>query len=218
MVSMAAYDENRAELKELKSVTKELAARLSEDRWCIEQIADFRQLRAYLEKTPLLDMLMYDVTRPDARDYLRRIRKEYRSAGLLILADKSREQAFEVLEEFIREYLRAVQSSQELGEQFYIIDTKEGSIRIPYERICYFEAREKKIYVCAGNEEFAFYHTIDKLAEELPEQFIRCHRGFIVNKFKIRKIMLSQNIICLADGFAVPLSRSYKADVKELGR
>lgn len=240
MVSMAAYDENPAELEELKNVTKELAARLSEDRWQIEQLAGLKQLRAYLEKTPLLDMLMYDVTRLDALDYLRRIRKEYRSAGLLILADKStspmtymkpdihadslllkpwsREQVFEVLEEFIREYLWAVQSSQELGEQFYIIDTKEGSIRIPYERICYFEAREKKIYVCAGNEEFAFYHTIDRLAEELPEQFIRCHRGFIVNKFKIRKIMLSQNIICLADGFEVPLSRSYKADVKELGR
>lgn len=237
MVSMAAYDEERAELDELKAVTKELAARLSEDTWRIEQMSSLKQLRAWLEETPLLDMLLYDVTRLGALDYLRQIRKSYRRAGLLILADRdtspmtylkpdihadslllrpwSKEQVLEVLEEFIREYL---ETSRGMEEQFYVIDTKEGSTRIPYDRIYYFEAREKKVYVCAGKEEFGFYYTIDKLTEELPEQFIRCHRGFVVNSLKIRKIMLSQNIICLADGFEVPLSRSYKADLKEFGR
>lgn len=237
MVSMAAYDEEREELDELKAVTKELAARLSEDIWRIEQMSSLKQLRAWLEETPLLDMLLYDVTRLGALDYLRQIRKSYRRAGLLILADRdtspmtylkpdihadslllrpwSKEQVLEVLEEFIREYL---ETSRGMEEQFYVIDTKEGSTRIPYDKIYYFEAREKKVYVCAGKEEFGFYHTIDKLTEELPEQFIRCHRGFVVNSLKIRKIMLSQNIICLADGFEVPLSRSYKADLKEFGR
>lgn len=237
MVSMAAYDEERAELDELKAVTKELAARLSEDIWRIEQMSSLKQLRAWLEETPLLDMLLYDVTRLGALDYLRQIRKSYRRAGLLILADRdtspmtylkpdihadslllrpwSKEQVLEVLEEFIREYL---ETSRGMEEQFYVIDTKEGSTRIPYDKIYYFEAREKKVYVCAGKEEFGFYYTIDKLTEELPEQFIRCHRGFVVNSLKIRKIMLSQNIICLADGFEVPLSRSYKADLKEFGR
>lgn len=237
MVSMAAYDEEREELDELKAVTKELAARLSEDIWRIEQMSSLKQLRAWLEETPLLDMLLYDVTRLGALDYLRQIRKSYRRAGLLILADRdtspmtylkpdihadslllrpwSKEQVLEVLEEFIREYL---ETSRGMEEQFYVIDTKEGSTRIPYDKIYYFEAREKKVYVCAGKEEFGFYYTIDKLTEELPEQFIRCHRGFVVNSLKIRKIMLSQNIICLADGFEVPLSRSYKADLKEFGR
>lgn len=240
MVTMAAYDENRAELEEIKHVVKEMAARLSEDKWNIEQFSGLEQMRAYLEGLPLLDLLLYDVTRREALDYLRQIRKEYRLAGLLILADVNtspmtymkpdihagslllrpwtREQAWEVAEEFIREYLEAAHGIQGTKEQIYVIDTKEGRIRIPYDRIYYFEAREKKIYVCAGNEEFGFYYTIDKLAEELPEQFIRCHRGFIVNSLKIRKIMLSQNIIRLADDFEVPLSRSYKADLKGFGR
>lgn len=240
MVTMAAYDENRAELEEIRPVVKELAAKLSEDRWKIEQFSGLEQMRAWLENLPLLDMLLYDVTNREALAYLRQIRKEYRTAGLLILADVntspmtymrpdihadslllrpwSRQQAWEVLEEFIREYLEAAQSVQKTKEQFYVIDTKEGSIRVPYDKIYYFEAREKKIYVCAGNEEFGFYHTIDKLSEELPEHFIRCHRGFIVNSLKIRKVMLSQNVIRLAEDFEVPLSRSYKADLKEFGR
>ncbi len=240
MVTMAAYDENRVELAEIKRIARELAAKLSEDRWKIEQITGLDQMRAYLGDLPLLDMLLYDVTRREALEYLRQIRKKYRTAGLLILADGSispmtymkpdihadslllrpwsREQLWEVLEEFIREYLEEAQSSRDTNKQFYVIDTKEGSSRIPYDRIYYFEAREKKIYVCTGREEFGFYHTIDRLAGELPEQFIRCHRGFIVNSLKIRKVMPSQNMICLADDFEVPLSRSYKADLKEFGR
>ena len=67
-------------------------------------------------------------------------------------------------------------------------------------------------------EEYGFYLTMDRLAEELPEQFLRCHRSFIVNSRKIRKIMLSQNLIGLEDGFDIPLSRSYKAVLKGFGR
>lgn len=197
MVTMAAYDENRAELGEIRPVVRELAAKLSEDRWKIEQFSGLEKMRAWLENLPLLDMLLYDVTNREALAYLRQIRKEYRTAGLLILADVNTSPMT---------YMRPE------------IDTKEGSVRVPYDKIYYFEAREKKIYVCAGNEEFGFYHTMDKLSEELPEHFLRCHRGFVVNSLKIRKVMLSQNVIRLADGFEVPLSRSYKADLKEFGR
>lgn len=240
MVSMTTYDENVSELEKLKIVAKELAAKLSEDRWRIEQISSLEQLRSYIAGSPLCDMLLYDVSGMEALDYLRRIRKDYRAAGLLLLADRklspmsymrpdihadslllkpwTEEQVWEVLEEFIREYLETVQGKAGAGEKLYIIETKEGKISIPYDKIYYFEARAKKICVCTGREEFGFYHTIDKLREELPDQFIRCHRGFIVNSFKIRKVMLSQNVVCLADDFEVPLSRSYKADLKGFGK
>lgn len=160
MISMAAYGENRTELSELKTAARELAARLTEDNWRIEQIGSLWYLRAFLEETPLLDMLLYDVTLPEALDYLRIIRKTYRKSGLLILADKSvspmaymkpdihadtqllkpwsGKQVLEALEEFIRGYLSAA-----------------------------------------------------RYAESMAEQFIRCHRGFIVNTLKIRRIALS---------------------------
>jgi DNA-binding LytR/AlgR family response regulator len=95
-------------------------------------------------------------------------------------------------------------------ENSYVVETKDGMTHIPYEQIYFFEAREKKIYVCIGKEAYGFYGTIDKLVEELPSNFVRCHRGFIVNKNRIDRVVLSQNIIYLEDGFDVPLSRSYK--------
>ena len=99
-----------------------------------------------------------------------------------------------------------------------VLTSKEETLSIPYSQIYFFEAREKKVFVCTCREEFGFYHTIDKLEKDLPEQFIRCHRGFIVNTEKIRRISFSQNVIFLADDFNVPLSRSYKPLLRGLGK
>jgi len=240
MVSLVTYDNYKAELNELRDVVKELAAKLSEDNWNMEQFSEFDMLHDHIQLKPLMDMLLYDVTRKEALTYLFDVRKEYQLAQIMVLADVktspmeymkpgiradslllrpwNKKQATEVLREFIQEYLKNIRREKQEGAAAYIIDSKEGTLSIPYDKIYFFEAREKKIFVCTGQEEFGFYHTIDKLVEELPEQFIRCHRGFIVNGDKIRKIMLSQNIIYLADDFDVPLSRSYKADLKGFGR
>jgi DNA-binding LytR/AlgR family response regulator len=136
-------------------------------------------------------------------------------ASSLLLRPWNEKQAQEVLRELVQ---CLVKERGGTSGQSYVIESREGTISIPYDNIYFFEAREKKIFVCTGKEEFGFYNTIDKLQEELPEQFIRCHRAFIVNSEKIRKIMLSRNIIFLSDDFDVPLSRSYKAVLKQFGK
>lgn len=240
MVSMIAYDSYTKELDEIKWISKELISRLSEEQWFIEQFSSIAELSNFMKQKPLLDLLLYDVEEKEAVSYLQQIRRNYQKAHILLLADAStspmeyikpgicanslllrpwtKEQAVEILREFFLEYLKMIEQEKLEGSDLYIIESKEGTLSIPYDQIYYFEAREKKIYVSVGTKEFGFYNTIDKLAGELPEQFIRCHRGFIVNKNKIRKIMLSQNIIYLADGLDVPLSRSYKSVLKGFGK
>ena len=219
-------------------LSKDLAAMLSEDYWNMEQAITLDKLQAILEDKPLMDMLMFDVTPKDAIECLLKVRKSYRETQLMIIADLTtspmeymkpgimasslllrpwtKEQAREVLKEFFQAYIEKY--SQPDDKNMFVIESKEGNLHIPYDQIYFFEAREKKIFICTGKEEYGFYYTIDKLAEELPEQFIRCHRGFIVNKYKIRKVVLSQNIIYLVDDLDVPLSRSYKSIVKGMGK
>ncbi|MBQ6787677.1 MAG: LytTR family transcriptional regulator [Lachnospiraceae bacterium] len=238
MVSLLTYDKDSRELEILHMLSKDLAAMLSEDYWNMEQAITLDKLQAILEDKPLMDMLMFDVTPKDAIECLLKVRKSYRETQLMIIADLTtspmeymkpgimasslllrpwtKEQAREVLKEFFQAYIEKY--SQPDDKNMFVIESKEGNLHIPYDQIYFFEAREKKIFICTGKEEYGFYYTIDKLAEELPEQFIRCHRGFIVNKYKIRKVVLSQNIIYLVDDLDVPLSRSYKSIVKGMGK
>lgn len=51
---------------------------------------------------------------------------------------------------------------------------------------------------------------MEKLAEELPENFVKCHRSFIVNEEHITKIKLNENLLYLGRDLFVPVSRSYR--------
>ncbi len=219
---------------------KDTIAKVSEDYWEVRQFFSTQELREYLDKKPLINLIIYDICDKSALGLLPDLRKSYPEPWLMLLADGgispmeyikpelqvsslllkpwTKQQVSDALYDFLNGYIGRYGRKTQDGTGFYVAETRNGMINIPYEQIYFFEAREKKIYVCTGGEAYGFYSSIDRLAGELPPYFARCHRGFIVNTKKIRKIMLSQNIIYLSDGFDVPLSRSYKAALKGMGR
>ena len=85
-----------------------------------------------------------------------------------------------------------------------------------YSDILFFEARAKKVAVKTFGQEISYYDSLDTIAETLPPYFIRCHRSFIVNMNQIKSMHFGENTIRLKDGSAVPISRSYKGDVRRL--
>lgn len=221
---------------QIVAAVKDTVAKISEDYWDIKQIFATKELQEYLSEKPLVHLIIYDVCDKEALKLLAELRKNYPQPQLMILADMSispmeyikpdlkvssllikpwtKQQLDDVLCDFLNDYVEDSAQAADSRADAYVVETREGTINIPYEQIYFFEAREKKIYVCIGKEAYGFYSAIDKLVDELPSYFARCHRGFIVNTKKIRKIVLSQNIIYLSDGFDVPLSRSYKAALK----
>jgi DNA-binding LytR/AlgR family response regulator len=120
-----------------------------------------------------------------------------------------------VLSELIGSYCSRFKSRED--EEVFLIETREGNQRVPLSQISYVEAREKKIFICTRSESFGFYDTIDHMLETLPDNFLRCHRSFIVNMDKVKKVHLSDNMIELDTGETVPLSRSCKKAVREYG-
>ena len=235
-----AYLKTKRDIAKLNPMAKDLIAKISEDKWEIKQISSLQELQEYLMENPLVHLIIYDICDRWSLEYLPLIRKSYPPWWVMVLADVSvspmeyvrpnlrvnslllkpweKQQAYDVLFDFFSEYLAYAVNEKKEGLHSYVVESREGTIHLPYDQIYFFEAREKKIYVCTGKEEYGFYSSIDKLSEELPDYFMRCHRGFIVNTKKIRKVVLSQNIIYLSDGFEVPLSRSYKAVLKGMER
>ena len=66
-----------------------------------------------------------------------------------------------------------------------------------------------------GKEEYEFYGSIENIMQMVPDYFVRCHRSFLINIKKVRKLSLSEGVIEMTMNTAVPLSRSYKKAVKE---
>ena len=234
MITSLYYGKNRKERNILEKAEKNLAALLSDDEWKYPGFDKLKDLDAFLSNSPLVDIMSYEVEKGESLAYLEQIRRNYSQLQLLLLANKDlspmeylrpsimanalllRPYNAEQLNQILRELIVYTLHKRDVHEDknSFFVETRSGKESIPYDQIYYFEAREKKIYLCTQGEEFGFRGSIETLESELPPQFLRCHRSYIVNRTKIVKVMFAQNNIELMQGFSIPLSRSYKSALK----
>jgi len=181
-----------------------------------------------------------DITQQAGLEVVRRVRSHDGDLLLLLIADTSispmkyvnasiRAEALllkpwteRMLMQVVRDVLELEAQRREKASAFaedeqeaFLAEADGRKWFIPYKDIYYFEARCKKVYVRTRNEEIGVYDTLDRIAERLPGQFLRCHRSYIVNKSRFLSVKLSENVIYLTGQMSVPLSRSYKAGVLE---
>ena len=64
-------------------------------------------------------------------------------------------------------------------------------------------------------EEYGCYETLDKVLQQLPDYFQRCHRSYVINMSHVKAVLFSQNKIEMTEGEEIPLSRSYRKQIKE---
>jgi DNA-binding LytR/AlgR family response regulator len=80
--------------------------------------------------------------------------------------------------------------------------------------IFFFESRGRKIALRTRAQEITFYSNFDALAAQLPNWFLRCHRGYIVNMKKMTGADFAENTLTLSDDSAIPISRTYRDAVR----
>lgn len=239
MISVLAYDKQVEEGNLIKTTIKDIAAKISDEAWNIQHIKNNKEFQEFLKHIKQIDLACYEVDNKISIKNLEDLRKSYEEMMVMIIADNTLspmdyvkpsilasslllrpvtdEQIYIKMREFIEQFIDKKNINN--NDDKYVIETREGKTYVSYNKIMYFQAKDKRIYVRLENEEIGFYETIDNLIENLPKEiFIRCHRSFIVNKKKIQKIHNSKNVIIMGDNIIVPISRSYKAKINTLIR
>lgn len=222
------------ELKLLSDTSRKVIAKLNDDYWNFLDCKNVKEFtKAYKSNTDA-DIAFIDISESSAIEAAENFRSENDSADVLLIADLSmspvdyirpsiaasslllhpitQSNADAVLNDFFKHFFK--KASQKNQGAFELNSREEGRTFINYNKILYFEAREKKVFVVTDSREYGFYSTIEELEGTLDDRFKRCHRSFIVNKERIDQIFLSQGTICLDEGAIVPLSRSYRAKFK----
>lgn len=181
-----------------------------------------------------IDILVCDVTKKGAIEALKKARKKHAEALIIPLADRSVLPAEYVTPEILPFTLlwKPITCDSLRDTLLYVIShiyekkgirsaksfeliTKQETRYIPYEEILYFEARDKKIYLRLKHQEICFYTTLGSLEKQLPENFIRCHKSYIINSNYIANVEWSDQMINLQGQIAIPLSRTYRNRFKE---
>lgn len=201
----------------------------------LESVQKLDKFDAYTEDPAQLQMVVCDVTTDGVIPILEQLRKGNAAMKMVLVADETvppvnyirptilptallwrplqAEGASSVLWEVLSSISTEVLEATET-EALFCVESRGDVRRIPYSEILFFEASNKKLNLHLARKEIAFTGTLEKLAEDLPEEFIRIHKSFIVNRRFITQIQYGQNLVVLSNGIEIPISRSYKTALK----
>lgn len=236
MIQMLITESNEICRLYIRDCAKNLAAYYTDERWTMILCAEYAQIYEYLEKRAVFDMICLDITIKGVLDLAEKIRAYCKHAILILIADKTitpecylrpsiRAESLMLKPLTAEKIDRTLQEAFSLFAELYtdtemedvfIAENRDGHWRIPYTKILFFEAREKRIYLNTEEQEISFNGTIGMLEESLPDCFLRCHRSYIINKEKVMKIVRRENLIELYGHFSVPVSKSYRHIMREL--
>lgn len=231
MIHMLIVAHKREERELLYHQIKEQAALLTDEKWDISVHEDWTEEQAVGQN--LLDIAYLDVTAENGIQRAELVREQCKNVFMVLMVSRQmspmcylkpsvmaasilmRPFSEEVVKANIREAISWLPVTEANKDEMFIIADRDGKIRIPYRKILYFEARAKKIYAALDTEEYGFYDSIDHLTEQLPNVFCRCHRSFVVNMRHLDKLQVSAGLCILKGNIQIPVSRSYKQNVRE---
>lgn len=95
-------------------------------------------------------------------------------------------------------------------EPFLNVKQKNLTRRVCLRDIYYFEVSNRKVIIHMETETIEFYGRLSELEQTLGEDFVRCHRAYIVNMRWICKYNAAA--IWLENGACVPLAKPKYAD------
>lgn len=106
------------------------------------------------------------------------------------------------------------------GKLVVTIKSEDGWIPVPFSQVIYLEAKEKKTFVYAEEHSGTHKYSLQEFEFLLPkDDFIRCHRSFLVNVNHIKEIhpdTHSTFILTMKNGDRVQVSQSYSSYFRRL--
>lgn len=174
-----------------------------------------------------VDLVFLDVEMPEMTGF--ELMDNFKNIPQVVMVTSEKKYAFDAFQYDVTDFLskplemerfnKAISKVQLLTENLsksaedhnIIIKTNGVLVKVPTGKIDYIEAMGDYIKVVVGEENHVVHSTMKAFISQLPEAFLRVHKSYIVNLDKVLEI--DDNFV-VGDYFNLPVSRSYKNDVK----
>lgn len=117
------------------------------------------------------------------------------------------------LRRILEDYQNTVEAPAD--DNCMVIEGNGTAYRIPYDRILYLEALNKLLTIHTERQSITVRRSLTGLEELLPEQFLRCHRAYVVNTQFIDRVNFTDMTLTLRNGDALPVSRGQRGIIKQ---
>lgn len=97
-------------------------------------------------------------------------------------------------------------------EKFIYLRANQMMQKVFLDSILYIEALKDYVQLITTDKKITIQDTMKSMEEQLPENYIRVHKSYIINKNKIEKYT-SQSVIVSAK--EIPIGRAFKGNLKQ---
>lgn len=108
---------------------------------------------------------------------------------------------------------KVMETRQKPGNQRLKIRYKNETVLILYEDILYLESMGHLVVLHTKKGDYRYYNRLEQVKEQLPGNFVHCHKSYLVNMDCIQKI--DKNRIILLTGKVLPISKSRYGETRD---
>lgn len=142
-------------------------------------------------------------------EIMRYISADFRPSGVLI---KPAEYA--AVEKIFNDIYSDYKKSGGANVRQFRFKIRSREYSVNTDSILYFEALNKKIMLRTAGQAFEFYMPMEDILKNLPDNFVRIHKSYIVNKRHITVADYKNMAVTLDDDSTIFISRTYKKDLQ----
>lgn len=100
-------------------------------------------------------------------------------------------------------------------ERFFVFENKQGTFRMKFSDILYFECFDHDIKIATVSGNYEFKSSLSNVAKQLSEsKFLQVHRSYIINYNNTSHIKYEE--ITMSNGDTIPVSRDRRKEVRKI--
>lgn len=100
-------------------------------------------------------------------------------------------------------------------ERFFVFESKQGTFRVKFNNILYFQSFDHVIQIVTASGNYDFKSTLSDVMKQLSNsRFLQVHRSYIINYNNTSHIKYEE--ITMANGDKIPVSRDRRKDVRKI--
>ncbi|SHE59236.1 two component transcriptional regulator, LytTR family [Marinitoga hydrogenitolerans DSM 16785] len=223
MIKVAIIDDEYYAREGLKDLIEEMSS--FEIVGCFDSVGKFLKSK---EKNNV-DVIFLDIELPKmngikASKYLEKYKIVFVTAYSEYAVDAFEVNALDYLTKPISE-IRFIETINRIENTFkesnlskIAVDNGSEIIFLDFDEVCFFEYFEKKIQVITNENEYTLKHfkNLNKLENELPYNFLRVHKSYIVNLNCIEKFIKELNSLQMKTGKIIPIGKTHMREIKKV--
>ncbi|ABR29991.1 LytTR family transcriptional regulator [Thermosipho melanesiensis] len=192
---------------------------------CFESVEEFLKSKIKNE----VDVIFLDIEMPringiKAAKYLERYKVVFVTAYSEYAVNAFEVNALDYLTKPISE-VRFIETMRRIEEVFrdkklvkISVENNKEIVFLDFSDVYFFEYFEKRILVITDKGEFVLKHfkNLSKLEKELPSNFIRVHKSYIVNIDYVERFIKNLNSLQLKGGKIIPIGKTHIRDIRNV--